>query len=226
VLGALGMWICGAWVYMAGHTSTVTNIALVFAAAPVGIALGSAKVLGEHLVPTQKLGMALALTGVVFVIVRGDVGVLASLSFTVGDLWMVAAMLAWVAYSILLLHWRTQLSAVERLCCMAAGGLVVMLPFTVAEVAALEHALTWRAWGLIALAALLPGLIAYLAYGFVQRELGASRTALMLYLAPVYGSWLAWWLLDEPPRRPNGTSAALILPSIHLASRGARSKAG
>ncbi len=226
VLGALGMWICGAWVYIAGHTTTVTNIALVYAAAPVGIALGSAKLLGEHLGRAQMLGMALALSGVVFVIVRGDVGVLASLSFTVGDLWVLAAMLAWVAYSILLLYWPTKLNALERLCCMAAGGLVAMLPFTVVEVAALDHALTWRAWGLIALAALLPGLISYLAYGFIQRELGAARTALMLYLAPVYGAWLAWWLLGEPPRWFHWVGAALILPSIHLASRRSRGRAG
>jgi drug/metabolite transporter (DMT)-like permease len=160
----------------------------------------------------------------VFVIVRGDFGVLTSLSFTVGDLWALTAMLAWVVYSVLLLYWRTQLSGVERLCCMAAGGLVAMLPSTVAEVIALDHALTWRAWGLIALAALLPGMIAYLAYGFVQRELGASRTALMLYLAPVYGAWLAWWLLGEPPRWFHWVGAALILPSIHLASRGGRAR--
>ena len=219
VLGALGMYICGAWVYMAGHTTPVTNIALIFAAAPVGIAIGSAKLLGEHLGATQKLGMALALAGVLFVIVRGDPQVVASLSFTMGDLWMVSAMLAWVAYSILLLYWRTQLSGLERLCCMAAGGLVLLLPFTVVEALALQHGLTWRAWGLIALAALLPGLISYLAYGFIQRELGASRTALMLYLAPVYGAWLAWWLLGEPPRWFHWVGAALILPSIHLASR-------
>ncbi len=218
VLGALGMWICGAWVYIAGRTTSVTNIALIYAAAPVGIALGSAKLLGEHFSNRQKLGMALALAGVVFVIARGDPAALAGLRFSAGDLWIAAAMLAWVAYSILLLYWPTKLDSVERLCCTAAGGLLLMLPFTMAEAFMMTQPLTWRAWGLIALAALLPGLISYLAYGFIQRELGASRTALMLYLAPVYGTWLAWWLMGEAPQWYHWVGAALILPSIHLAS--------
>ncbi len=220
VLGMLGMWICGAWVYLAGRTTSATNIALIYAAAPVGIAIASRRLLGEHQGGTQAVGMALALLGVVFVIVRGDPQVLLSLSLTAGDLWVLAAMLAWVTYSVLLLYWRTALSAIERLCCSALGGLVVMLPFVVVEVSALERPLSARAWVLVVAAALLPGLLSYLAYGFVQRELGAARTALMLYLAPVYGAWLAWWLLDEPPRWYHWVGAALILPSIHLASRG------
>jgi hypothetical protein len=35
VLGALGMWICGAWVYIAARTTTATNIALIYSVSPV-----------------------------------------------------------------------------------------------------------------------------------------------------------------------------------------------
>ena len=35
VLGALGMWICGAWVYIAGRTTSALNIALIYSVAPV-----------------------------------------------------------------------------------------------------------------------------------------------------------------------------------------------
>ncbi len=222
VLGALGMYICGAWVYIGGQTTTATNIALIYAAAPVGIALGSRRLLGEHQSGAQRLGMLLALAGVLFVISKGDPKVLLNVSFTVGDLWIVAAMVAWTSYSLLLMVWRTSLNALERLCCMAAGGLVIMLPFAAQEWMALAQPLSARAWGLIGLAALLPGLISYLAYGFIQRELGAARTALLLYLAPVYGACLSWWLLDEPPRWYHWVGALMILPSIHMASKPAR----
>ena len=40
----------------------------------------------------------------------------------------------------------------------------------------------------MALAALLPGVLSYTAYSYLQRELGAARTALLLYLSPVYGA--------------------------------------
>jgi len=60
------------------------------------------------------------------------------------------------------------------------------------------------------------------AYSFMQRELGASRTALMLYLAPVYAAALAWMLLGERPGWYHLAGAALILPSIWLATRPGR----
>jgi drug/metabolite transporter (DMT)-like permease len=219
VLGALGMWICGAWVYLGGHTTTATNIALIYAAAPVGIALGGARLLGERLTTAQRIAMPAALAGVLFVVARGDPASLLAVRFTAGDLWIVAATLSWIAYSLLLQHWKSRLSATERLCCMAAGGLVVMAPFAAWELATLERPLDARAAQLIALAALLPGLVSYLVYGFLQRELGVARAGLVLYLAPVYGAGLAWWLLGEPPQWYHGVGALLILPSIHFATR-------
>ena len=69
------------------------------------------------------------------------------------------------------------------------------------------------------LAALLPGVLSYGAYSFLQRELGASRTALMLYLSPVYSAFGAWLVLGERPGWYHAAGAALILPSIWLATR-------
>ena len=70
--------------------------------------------------------------------------------------------------------------------------------------------------------AAVPGALSYSAYSFVQRELGAARTGLMLYLSPLYAAMLAWWLLGEAPRSHHAIGAALILPSIWLATRRAR----
>ena len=40
-----------------------------------------------------------------------------------------------------------------------------------------------------------------------------------LYLAPVYGALGAWWVLGEVPGWYHAAGAALILPSIWLATR-------
>src|SRR5690606_39635489 len=50
ILGALGMWICGAFVYIGGKTTSATNISLIYALSPVLIALFSSAVLVERLV--------------------------------------------------------------------------------------------------------------------------------------------------------------------------------
>ncbi|NCV64441.1 MAG: hypothetical protein EBW49_11135 [Betaproteobacteria bacterium] len=62
-LGACGMWICGAWVYLAGRTTVAMNISLIYASAPVMIALGAALWLGEAFSKRQGLGVVLAMAG-------------------------------------------------------------------------------------------------------------------------------------------------------------------
>jgi drug/metabolite transporter (DMT)-like permease len=220
VLGALGMWVCGAWVYLGGQTTSATNIALIYAATPVAIAVAGVKLLHERMRPAQRLAVVSALAGVLFVIARGDIGNLLAVRFTVGDGWILAAAVAWTAYSVLLRRWPSALDPAARLAAIAAGGLLVMLPFTVLEAMTQPPLpLNARAWGLMAVAALLPGALSYVAHSYLQRELGAARTALMLYLAPVYGALGAWWLLGERPGWHHAVGAALILPSIWLATR-------
>ncbi len=220
VLGSLGMWICGAWVYLGGQSTSATNIALIYAACPVAIAVAGTRLLHERMSRAQGAAVALALAGVVFIIVRGDPAVLLGLRFSVGDAWIVAAAVAWTAYSVLLKRWPSALPPAARLAAIIAGGLLVLAPFTLAE-ALLGDVPPFgtRAALLVVLAALLPGLLSYTAYSYLQREVGAARSALMLYLAPVYAAVLAWLVLGERPGWYHLAGAALILPSIWLATR-------
>ena len=223
VLGALGMWICGAWVYIAAQTTSAANIALIYAAAPVAIALAGVKLLHERMSRLQWAAAAAALVGVLFVIARGDLHNLLALRLTAGDGWIVAAAVAWTAYSVLLEHWPSVLGPGERLAAIVAGGLVAMLPATLWEwltAPPLAQPFGTQALGLVLLAAVLPGVLSYGAYSLLQRELGVARTALMQYVAPVYGALGAWWVLGEAPHWYHAVGAALILPSIWLATRG------
>ena len=166
--------------------------------------------------------MASALAGVLYVIARGDVHNLLALRFTPGDGWIVAAAFAWTAYSVLLKHWPSALGPGERLAAIIAGGLLVMLPATVWEWATappMAVPFGMQALWLVLLGAVLPGVLSYGAYSLLQRELGAARTALMQYLAPVYGALGAWLVLGEVPQGYHAVGALLILPSIWLATR-------
>lgn len=220
VLGGLGMWICGAWVYLGGRSTSATNMALIYATTPVAIAVASIKLLHERMRAPQRVAVLFALAGVLFVVAKGQVANLLTVQWTPGDGWIAGAALAWTAYSVLLKRWPSVLEPLPRLAVIVAGGLVVMLPFTVWEWAH-EPALplTGRAVLLVVVAAVVPGVLSYAAYSYLQRALGAARTALLLYLAPVYGSIGAWLVLGEVPGWYHAVGAALILPSIWLATR-------
>ncbi len=220
VLGSLGMLICGAWVYQGARTTSAMNIALIYSASPVLIALGAVVWLGERFSARQALGVAVALAGVMHVIVKGQWMALAQVQWVTGDAWIVACMLAWAAYALLLKQWRSSLSATARLAATCAGGVVVLLPFAVWELLQpATPAWTLQATVLTVTAALLPGMGAYWAYGYAQKVLGASRVASSLYLGPLYAALAAWGVLGEPLGVHHAVGAALILPGIFLVTR-------
>lgn len=223
VLGALGMWICGAWVYVGGQTTAAINMALIYALSPVLIALISALWLKEHFSARQAFGVALALMGVVHVVLKGNWSSLAGVTLVVGDAWIFGATLSWTLYSVLLQRWQSPLSPMARLAAISAAGVLVLLPFTAWEIAhATPPALTLHGFGLALVAAIVPGFAAYLAYSVMQRELGAARVAVVIYLGPLYAAGMAWLVLGESLYSFHAAGMALVLAGIYLVNRAAR----
>lgn len=219
-LGALGMWVCGAFVYAGAATTSAANIALIYAATPVAIAIAGAYLLAEPVGSRQRVGMAVATLGLLFVILKGDWLHLRAVRLVAGDGWILAAAVSWVAYSVLQQRWPTVLTPAQRLAASTAGGVLVLIPFTLLEVWALAPAPpSMRGLGLAVLAGVVPGFLAYQAYGFMLRELGAARAGLVMYLSPVYAALIAWLALGELPQWFHLVGAMLILPSIYVATR-------
>jgi drug/metabolite transporter (DMT)-like permease len=220
VLGALGMWVCGAFVYIAGRTTAAVNIGLIYSVAPVLIALVSARALHERLGATQWAGVLLALAGVVQVVIKGRWQALAELRINEGDTWVAVATLCWAAYSVGLKAWPSAFGALARLTLIACGGVLVLAPLALAE--ALwwwPSTLSWTSAALALAAALLPGAAAYAAYSFMQRVLGAARVGVVLYLSPLYAAVIARFALGEPIEAFHLVGAAMILPGIWLSTR-------
>ncbi len=223
VLGALGMLICGAWVYEGARSTEAMNIALIYSASPVLISLGAMFWLGEAFGMRQKLGVVLALAGVVHVVVRGQWTALADVAFVPGDAWIVAATVAWAAYALLQKRWPSPLGATARLAAICVGGTLVLLPPALWEAAQPGSAdVGAYALLLIVVAALIPGVGAYWIYGWAQKILGASRVAVALYLGPLYAAAAAWSLLGEPLGAHHAVGALLILPGVFLVTRPAK----
>ncbi|EWY38911.1 hypothetical protein N825_10550 [Skermanella stibiiresistens SB22] len=219
LLGALGMGVCGPPVYLAGATTTATNIGLIYSTTPILIVLLGRVFWGERVSAGQVGGIALCLAGVLTIIARGDPGVLATLRFTAGDLWTVLATMGWAVYSVLLKYRPSRLDLTGRLTAITAGGVLVLLPFLALEFAFGERAVfdgrTATIWIFLAL---VPSIGAYLLYGKLITMVGPSRTGLLMYLVPIYIAGLAYLLLGEQPRLFHLAGVALILPGIYLAT--------
>jgi len=220
VLGALGMWVCGAFVYIGGRTTSAVNIGLLYALAPVLIAVISARLFDDRLRGLQIVGLLLALSGMILIVAKGSFENLIGVRFVAGDLWVITAVLCWTAYSVLLRREPSALGPFARLTIICAAGVIVLIPFTAIEIAVLGLPTDWTgALVLGVTAAVLPGFGAYQAYSYMQRELGAARTGLVLYLGPLYAAIVAWIILGEAPAWFHAAGACLILPGMFLATR-------
>ena len=219
VLGFCGMVVCGAWVYVGAKSTTAVNIALIYSAAPVLIALGSVLWLHERVRWRQAVGVVMALGGVLHVIVQGRWAALGQVHLVVGDAWIVAATISWALYALLQKLWPSPLGATARLAAICWGAMPVLVVGAAWELAQpATPPLTPLAWWLGIAAAIFPGVIAYWLYGWSQKILGASKVAVTLYLGPLYAALTAWLVLGEGLGAFHLQAAALILPGVYLVS--------
>ena len=132
-LGATGCGICGAFPFLAGQTTTVTNMGIIYTSSPIFIILISSIFFNEKINLTKIIGLITCLIGVFAIIIKGDFYLLINLNFTIGDLWMLAAAIGWALYSIYLFYWKSKLEIFQRFTLIAFFGAVSLLPFYIGE---------------------------------------------------------------------------------------------
>jgi len=227
LLGALGMWVCGAFVYIGGRTTEALNIGLIFAASPIVVLL-LGRILGnERLTAARMTGITLCLVGVAVVFAKGQLGNLLAVRLASGDLWIATASACWAAYSLLLKQRPSSFDPLARLCLIALGGALILIPFTIGETLLfggpdLGDSRVWIAWLVVAT---VPGVGAYAAYSFCVAELGPSSTSVSMYLGPPYVGLMAWAALGEAPHWYHLLGIALVLPGLFLVTRPVPKKA-
>jgi len=229
VLGFLGMGICGAFPYIGAQTTTATNIGLVYALSPIFIIVFARMWYQVKLQKRQLVGVAFAFTGVIVIVAKGDWQRLIDLTFTAGDLWILAASASWGFYSLWQGHLKTQLSLFIRFTAMSIGGVVALAPFAFYEMSTrlpivINEQLATTFILTITFLALISSIVAYAAYAHIQKILGASTASLVMYAIPLYTAAMAWVLLDERLQSFHLTGALLILPGLFLAVSKTRKK--
>ena len=90
-LGAMGCGVCGAFPFLAGETTTVTNMGIIYTSSPIFIILISSIFFKEKINFIKIIGLVSCLTGVFAIIIKGNFDLFINLIFTIGDLWMLAA---------------------------------------------------------------------------------------------------------------------------------------
>jgi drug/metabolite transporter (DMT)-like permease len=218
-LGTLGIGLFNTFQYIALNSTTALNSVMLQSSMPVLIVLMSLVLFGDRVRPAQGLGIVVSLIGATTLISHGDPAVLLGLQLNVGDVWMLAAIVIYAAYTTLLRR-KPAVHGLSFVVATFAVGAVELLPFYLWETATVRAveptAITFLAVGYVAL---FPSIVAYLCFNRVVELVGANTAGLAIHLVPVFGSLLAVLFLGEQPHLYHGVGIALIATGIALATR-------
>ncbi|MGW1167357.1 M20/M25/M40 family metallo-hydrolase [Streptomyces sp. NPDC002550] len=203
-------------IYIAGRTTSATNLALIAAASAVGIAL-FARLGGERPSRNRVLGMLLALVGVVALVAKGSLAVLLHLDFAVGDLWMVAAMLTFAGYSALLKRKPKEIPAVVFLAATVLFGLVMLAPAQAVSLT-VQGGFTPTSGSLSALAyiGVASSALAFFVWNKAVEMIGATRAGVIYYLQPVCVAVLASLSIGETATPAQFACMGLVIAGVAL----------
>jgi len=219
-LGATGCGICGAFPFLAGQTTTVTNMGIIYTSSPIFIILISCFFFNEIINFTKIIGLISCLIGVFAIIIKGDLYLLINLNFTIGDLWMLAAAIGWALYSIYLFYWKTKLEIFQRFTLISFFGAISLLPFYVGEEIFFEKTTFSKEFFMwVIFAAISPGIIAFTLYTIVQKKLGASLTGFTLYVFTIYGAIYGFFLFEEKLENYHLIGTILVFIGVYLAKK-------
>jgi len=224
-LGLMGCGICGAFPFLAGQTTSVTNIGIIYSSSPVFIILISILFFREKVNFLKIIGLLLCLLGVGVIIIKGKLSILMSLKFTIGDFWILGASVGWAFYSIFLFYWKTRLEIFQRFTLIAFFGSLSLLPFYLFEEVFIKDTifnLQFFIWTLFA--SISPGIIAFTLYAVAQKKLGASVTGLTLYIGTIYGAIYGYLLFGEKIEIYHYIGTILVFLGVYLAKKNYENK--
>ena len=219
-LGSMGCGVCGAFPFIAGMSTTMANMGIIYTSSPVFIIILSVMFFKDKINFSRILGLVLCLIGVLAIISKGNLDLLINFKFTSGDLWMIGAAMGWAIYSIYLINWKSKFSLMARFTLIAMFGALSLFPFYILEevfyfnTSFNNNFIFW-----VLFAAISPGIIAFTLYTKVQKYLGASLTGFTLYIFSIYSAIYGIILFDEALLNFHYFGAAFVFAGVYLARK-------
>jgi drug/metabolite transporter (DMT)-like permease len=226
LLGLFGIGLYNSFQYLALQTSTPINVTLVAAGMPVWMMLVGRVFFKVPVRAWQSAGAVLSIAGVLVVLCRGDWRQLAALRLVIGDLYMIAATIAWSFYSWLLMQQKD----VPALRSDWAAFLLVQVGYGVlcsSVFAAVEWSVgapetiawSWPVAAALAFVALGPAVLGYRCWGAGVARAGPAIGAFFVNLTPLFAALLSSAFLGEPPHLYHLLAFALIVGGIGVSAR-------
>lgn len=219
ITALLGVTIFNTLLYFGGQTTSAINLSLISITSPIFIIIFARLFLGELFTPYKVAGIFIVAAGVVLLITRGSPSSLLSLSFVIGDLWMLIGAIVFAIYSILIIRKPIQLNIWAFQLSTFILGLAFLLPFYVWEYLAVPPAVfDAEAIYSILYLGVFASLFSFVLWNQAILMIGASKAGMTYYTLPLFSGVLAWFFLNEDIGWLHFSSGLLIVSGIVVAN--------
>jgi drug/metabolite transporter (DMT)-like permease len=215
-----GIALFNTFVYIGGHYTTAINLTLIGTTSSPIIAIILARIFLKEKIGWLKMaGLALCISGVIFLLSKGDLQNLVSFRFTAGDGWILLAALFFAIYNTLVRKKPTGISPINYLFIAFSFGTLLLFPFYVWEIF-YAAPVQWNINLLLIILYLGLGasVVCYLCWNIAISKLGSGRTAIFGNFILVFSSIEATLILKEQFTNVHVVSMILVFAGIVIAN--------
>lgn len=218
ILGALGISGFNTFLYYGLQTTTATNALLINSSTPIFIIIFSAIIFKISITKIQLFGVFLSTTGVIYLILKGEINHILELKFTVGDLWIIAACIDWALYSVLLKYKPKDLNSLEFFSITTILGTFILYIVFIFQGYSFEFSFLENKEVLYSMIyiVIFPSILSFYFWNKATLEVGANKAGQFAHLMPIFGAGLAYVFLDEVMQTYHIVGIVLIAFGIYL----------
>src|SRR4030088_2541475 len=219
VLSITGIGAFNTLQYWALEHTQALNTLLLQSAGPLFVAVWSLILLGVRLTLAQAGGIIVSLTGVLVILLHGDLTALTSIEFNKGDIIFTVALAIFGLYSVLSLK-RPEIHGLSFVGFTFGCGAACLVPLLIWELLS-RPVMQLDTANLLTLfyVAVFPSTLAYLCFNRGVQLIGANRAAPFFHVIPVFGSAMAIVFPGEHPQLFHIIGFALVLTGVFVAAR-------
>ena len=198
LLGLTSVGLFNSFVYISLNYTQVINASLFNTAIPAAIILFCFLFKIENTNSYQLAGLIISVIGVFAIITRLDLNILLTLSFNIGDIWMICAVFCWGIYSAFLKKLKLKISLLSLVHILCSCGLIFLFPQFLYEYSQSDIINVNKnfLYCLVYLA-LFPSIGSYYCWTGAVSIIGPNRAGIFLMLIPLFSAVMAIFFFKE-----------------------------
>ena len=216
LMGGCGLSLFNAFFYLAAHFTSAINLGIIQSIMPAMILLGSYLLFGTVVNRLQVTGLVLTFLGCIIVAAQGSIGNLLLLTFNIGDLLILLAILFYAGYSLGLKN-RPSIPGLAMMGYFSIAALIMSIPLVVIEslVSGFRFP-TENGWYIVFYIALIPSFLSQIFFMRGVDLVGPNSAGLYANLVPIFSALMAILILEETFRIYHLTAMLIIFSGIFL----------